>query len=666
MARNEKIFSGLQNQEKRRSISLYWREKTLILLFAAQMHGVVLRAAAFPPQWRIPMSWSLLVNLDILRYSSVLDSGESSVFGFDVNEPFLSRMAWAGAYSLLAITTFFLRNWLLTEADRNAISIERFRKTLDGNILFLASVLHVPACLAYSSFFSSFWPASPSAAPAVALTNPGVILAVIVLIPPALIYSIMTPIWLLIAASKHSIHADRHKHEYALQTTEIEYALRLSDVWLHEHVWTMSSFSRSLFHSYDAGLWTFFSGACAWISAGASVAPGPQADVIFAVLALWSFRHTFSPTFRCRSSNLLLFSVIVPLVVTSFFGLLRAHEISNELTVDRRLTQILTIVNITGAAAALFSLSISFLFGRGWPLVIGTSEKLHNSSAFEELSEGLLSLFGPLLRKHAITSKTSTNDDDDDDHHDLMGDTTMAAASSMSASIGAPSSSDKLVPTIAFDASLHVEKESARTFIEMRDIDLPIVSVTGSIKRVAEGGEVDDFLQTRQQDYDVDIFKVEGEIVARLRTLKAELSIQRSRPPLLVDVNKLQTAVSALQRPFGNALFLKLTLANACTDAISESCVEIENAKKCGSIANHPLFTSTQPPVLSWLRIRMDARSSEFVLLPKRKSSVLLKLLAIRSLVGDRKLTPLYISGVNDSLFLSNGSSKPLLSEEAD
>jgi hypothetical protein len=368
--------------------------------------------------------------------------------------------------------------------------------------------------------------------------------------------------------------------------------------------------------------------------------------------------------------------VIVPLVVTSFFGLLRAHEISNELTVDRRLTQILTIVNIAGAAAVLFSLSLSFLLGRGWPLVIGTSEKLRNSSAFEELSEGLLSLFGPLMRKHAITSKTSTNDDDGDgdDHRDLLGDTTMsrdtatlmAAASSMSASIGAPSSSDTLVSTTAFDASLRVERKTAKTFIEMRDIDLPIISVTGSIKRVAEGGEVDDSPQTLQQDYDIDIVKVEGEIVACLRTLKAELSIQRSRPPLLVDVNKLQTAVSALQRPFGNALFLKLTLANACTDAISESCVEIENAKKCGSIANHPLFTSTQPPVLSWLRSRMDARSSEFVLLPKRKSSVLLKLLAIRSLVGGRKFTPLYIKGINDSLFLSNGPSDPILSEEAD
>jgi hypothetical protein len=164
--------------------------------------------------------------------------------------------------------------------------------------------------------------------------------------------------------------------------------------------------------------------------------------------------------------------------------------------------------------------------------------------------------------------------------------------------------------------------------------------------------EVDDSLLSQQQtSHDIDIVKVEAEIVACLRVLQTELSIQRSRPQLLVDVNKLQAAVSALQRPFGNALFLKLTLANACTDAISEGCVEIETAKQSGSIANHPLF-STEPPVLPWLRLRMEKRSSEFVLLTKVKMSVLLKLLAIRTFIGERKLTPLYIKGVNDLLFL--------------
>lgn len=655
----EQLQNSNSRSFRKKNVSLYWREKTMILLFAAQIHGVVLRAAAFPPQWRIPMSWSLLVNLDILRYTSVLDSGESSVFGFDVNEPFLLRMAWAGAYSLLAITTFILRNWLLSEADRNGISIERFRRTIDGNILFLAAAIHVPACLAFASFFSSFWPASPSAAPAMMLTNPGVIAVVVVFIPPAFMYTIMTPVFLLYAASKHSIHVDPKKHEYALQTTEIEYALRLSDVWLHEHVWVISSFSRSILHSYDAGLWSFFSGACAWIAAGASIAPGPQADAIFAVLALWSFRHTFSPTYRCRSSNILFTSVIIPLVVTSFFGLLRAHEISNELTVDRRLTQILMFVNIAGAAAALLSLSVSFFFGRGWPLVIGTSEKLHNSSAFEEIYEGISLLFGPLIKKQVMINKISHEDQEVDPS--LM----LSSSSSMSASLGATlgaTSDTNLILSSAFERLIQKEKQRARTFIEMRDVDPPKLANKHDQKRSSvndDDKEVDDSLLSQQQtSHDIDIVKVEAEIVACLRVLQTELSIQRSRPQLLVDVNKLQAAVSALQRPFGNALFLKLTLANACTDAISEGCVEIETAKQSGSIANHPLF-STEPPVLPWLRLRMEKRSSEFVLLTKVKMSILLKLLAIRTFIGERKLTPLYIKGVNESLFLQG--SKTLL-----
>jgi hypothetical protein len=650
-----------------RKITLYWREKILILFFGAQMHGILLRATAYPPQWRIPMSWSLLLNLDILRYLSINESGESSVIGFEILEPFLFRMAWAGAYTLLAIVTILFRYMLLQEADRNAISIERFKKTLDGTLLFFATLFHVPACLSYAAFFSSFWPSSPLASPVLTLTNPFVIIIFVIYIPFAFLYTCLTPFWLLQIAARHTIHSDSLKHEYALETIEIEYALRISNVWQQEHVWVLSSFMKHTLHTYDAGLWILFSGACAWIAAGAGIAPGPQADVIFAILAVWSFRHTISSTYRCLSTNLIYHAVLIPLVITSFFGLLRAHEISNELTVDRRLTQILKIVNIIGAALILFFLSVSLIFSTGWPMILGTNTKkiLVNSSIFEEIYEGISLLFKPFMKK-TITQTVVVDDDDDDKNIDhstndnTLTTTATATLSSMSASFD--SSSDSLAINSFGTSFLNPSmKKTAKTFIEMQNVD-------DLLKNIINEKENIDIKYNPKSIIKNDILlKVEAEIISLLRILKNVLTEQRTRPHILVDINKLQEAISDLQRPFGNALYLKLTLAKACVDAISEGCIEIETAKKYGSIANHTLFSQTTdfPFLLEWLHKRMKKRNSEFVLLTRRKMIVLLKLLAIRAFTGNKKFSALYIPGVNDSLFLSSSSSskRNILSE---
>jgi len=146
--------------------------------------------------------------------------------------------------------------------------------------------------------------------------------------------------------------------------------------------------------------------------------------------------------------------------------------------------------------------------------------------------------------------------------------------------------------------------------------------------------------------------ELERALVPALRALRDETRRQRQRPLLLVDGPALSRALLALQAPFGAALALRHVLAPAAAEAFEEAASLALAARRTGSIAGHALFAGP-PPLLPWLRARLDARAREFALLPPRRSRVLLKLLALRALVGGRVIRPHHIPGVNDSLFLA-------------
>jgi len=403
-----------------RSTSLYWSEKAFVVLTALQVHALLLRAVAFPPQWRVPARWLCVFSLDFARLDALGSAGDSSAGDALRDVGVGARAAWAGAFALAWAGALAVRRALLARAAAARRPREHLREALDAWLLALAALLYCPASLAFAAFYSSFWPGAGGAAPLAAWAPGGdgafgnaatagsarlgvgrfrldAAVVAVTLLPAALAICVGAPLVLLDAAARATVHAAPARHELSLRRCEAEFELGLSRAWLADHAWVAAPFRRGRAGwalPRSLGLWALLSGALAWLAAGAAAAPGAQADAMFALLALWSLRQQLSGgAFRCASTNALANCALLPACVTAFFGAMRAHGTQNELTVDSQLAAILRAVNVAGAGAGAIVLVAAALVGRGWPQRLASEPAM--APAFEALRAAKALLGGP-------------------------------------------------------------------------------------------------------------------------------------------------------------------------------------------------------------------------------------------------------------------------------
>lgn len=310
-------------------------------------------------------------------------------------------------WSLLPWVLLLIRVVALRSAFLAMRPLEHLKRYLDTALAIASIILYVPVMLALSQVYAAFvedangvtlasalsgtdedalqtiwislstssitWQPSATQATSTGAVSAidgwrlEAIMAAAICAPSTLLVCFGIPYFFYSRAHAHTVTPSRKEHELSIRRMEAEYSMGISNAWADDRGWVVSPFRRHFLHPYTLCNWLLTMSLIIWISTCLAAFPSYQADVLFALFAFWSARHMIWPTFRCASSNLLGYCALIPLATSAFFGVMRAHGMNSELTVDSRLSTTLTNINTAGAILGLAVITYCLLRGGGWP-----------------------------------------------------------------------------------------------------------------------------------------------------------------------------------------------------------------------------------------------------------------------------------------------------------
>lgn len=406
-----------------RRASLFWAEKILLIVHTFQILALLWtfgRGWPLPQRLQDATRWLTWFNLDAPAYFSYIDDNANppalrgSVFGM-LDNFWIIAVCWA---------------WLpplLFAAGRIACCFARSRgrhvhaaRTRFADVTVIALVfLQLPAVLALSRVFvcepHPLFDGQQRLAvePSFQCFSWQHIALMGGCGPSLLLYGVILPLWLAARVRRCLVYSRRFQHERYLRWKEAEHVHSLSSDWQRERMWLMSSFVRGCGHPYDRPLWMLLCSVLVAVLAGARASTPIQADIFFAIAALWSLRQGLWPAYRCGTTNALAAVSFALTATISFWGVMRGHGLKSSLTVDSAWAEAVWGMGIALFASMGLLLAVSAYPGFGWPRgCIGSSvwRQVLREDASDAASASSASSSAALSAAAAAAASTTASD----------------------------------------------------------------------------------------------------------------------------------------------------------------------------------------------------------------------------------------------------------------
>ena len=296
-----------------RTVSLFWREKVLVVFDALQIMGLFWKSSrAWPEQWRMITQFSAAFSgdfLSIINYNS--NKGNSLPHDWNTN---------ATSYAALSLTTWCLLPLLVRIAKHycctrcTSSSRDATTKTLLFEELIylpvLLSLLYLISCQGELDTAGSLndtlecwcWWENSLVFTSWTLRSWVLLAVTVIAFLAAVEFLIRVPLMLLRHANEVHIYSTEKRHERYLCAKELEYLLHINTDYEDEHFQTVASYRRHTIHQKERVIVLKFV-----LTAFTTVSPvfflSDWIIVFHAVVLLgWSIIQTISMPFRCQST----------------------------------------------------------------------------------------------------------------------------------------------------------------------------------------------------------------------------------------------------------------------------------------------------------------------------------------------------------------------------
>lgn len=365
-------------------VGLFWSEKIWLLVDYLQLYGLLWNAAnpwPWPYLWIHWTKWTVWSNIDYFSYSpeGALNGGSGNV---DISKwgQMDNYFIYAACFAFPMFIAFALFAFYLDKSYFLAYGSIRHkeRQVYIKYSLTAAHLLYLPVCLAvFRIYYCNSDTELLACDPSVACNSTGHIaaLVLITLANAPLVAGLPYVTYRYTdAAVIYSLEAD---HEKRMQVWELMYMLDLDSAWLDGQMWMFSSFKRNfMFFRLEMLLLKFVS-LVVFVFMRENLVS--QAALLWLFFTAFSVRYLYHSPYRLVSTNAQLKVLMALLMANVSFGLMNAMGTESAVMVASVETIWLLSINVVGLLVILAMVVLSILNPfAAWPSDATLSGMQHN------------------------------------------------------------------------------------------------------------------------------------------------------------------------------------------------------------------------------------------------------------------------------------------------